>query len=338
MERPQVAALVVSSQPAPSTKLPHGPAEPLAPIAGKSILGWVVDAALGASVRRIALLGQEPTIESRRELIARSDKAMIEFVTPTRDVADSMAFALERLGSDLTLRDSTQVLILPAESPQIATGELRELIEHHVDSRAAATLLGGVGLHPVDDEPVVARDYSGRITSIADATSLDTGVLCIQASMLVPALRRVIAPRWRSGAPLSEIAGVLDEMGHKVEVLNRATPLTSISSAASRTPIEMELRDRVIKALMERGAVMPDPRQVTIDATVTLGQGVQVLPGSVIEGSTVVGDGAVIGPNSHLVNALVGSGACVPHSVVWNSEVGASEVLQPFSVLGAAAR
>jgi bifunctional UDP-N-acetylglucosamine pyrophosphorylase/glucosamine-1-phosphate N-acetyltransferase len=127
---------------------------------------------------------------------------------------------------------------------------------------------------------------------------------------------------------------VLDEVGHPVNVIPRLEPLRSIWSAATRTPIEMALHDRVIAGWRERGTSMPDPRQISIDATVTLGQGVQILPGSVVQGSSVVGDGAIIGPNTQLVNALIGSKAHVPHSVVIDAEVGASEQLRPFSVLG----
>lgn len=337
MERVQIAALVVSSNPAANVKLPSGPTVPLAPIAGKSVLGWVVDAVLGASIRRVAVLADEPTAITRSELALRADQAMIELVTPSRDIADSVSFALERLGSAFTLRDSAHVLILPAEAPQIETAELRALIESHVSSRVAATLLSAAGSTNNDDgDPIVTRDSAGRVTSIADGSAGPTGVLCVNAPLLIPALRRANSPSWRRQVPFAEILHVLDELGHQVNIIERHEPLQTISSTSTRTPIEMELHDRVIAGWLDRGTSMPDPRQVTIDATATLGQGVRVLPGTVIEGATVIGDGAIVGPNTHLVDALIGAGAQVPNSVVKNVEVRAREHLQPFSVLGSA--
>ena len=79
---------------------------------------------------------------------------------------------------------------------------------------------------------------------------------------------------------------------------------------------------------------MPDRRQVSIGSSVTLGRGVQLLPGSVLEGNTVVADGARIGPNTHLIDATVGSLAQVPHSVVDRNEVPARDELAPFTVMG----
>jgi bifunctional UDP-N-acetylglucosamine pyrophosphorylase/glucosamine-1-phosphate N-acetyltransferase len=163
-------------------------------------------------------------------------------------------------------------------------------------------------------------------------------MLCIRASLLVPALRRVLRPSWLSGTPIVEIAGVLDELGHDVMVMPRSEALEPITSIASRTPIEMKLRDRITTSWIHRGVNMPDPRQVSIDATVELGQGVTILPGSVLQGATVVADGATIGPNSHLINATIGSSAEVPHSVVNGVELDAHEQVAPFSVLGAGSR
>lgn len=334
MERPQIAALVMSNNPAPSVKVSSSPADPLAPIAGKSILGWVVDALLGASVRRIAVVQRDPLLETRGELASRSDRAMIELISSTRDLADSVSFALERIGSELLLRDSAHVLVVPAESPQIETHELRELIDTHVASGAAATLISSQApLLDGDADPVVVRDADGKVISIVEPGLSAPGLLCINASMLVPAIRRIDAPSWQQTIPLDDVVRVLDEMGHVVSIHARHEPLAMIWSAASRTPIQRSLRDRIIAGWIDRGTSIPDPNQVSIDATASLGQGVQVLPGSVIEGSSVIGDGAVIGPNTHLIDALIGAAAQVPHSVVTGAEVPARGSLPPFSVV-----
>ena len=338
MDRTHVAALIVQTQAAADAKSPDDASNPLAPIAGKSVTGWIVDAALNASVRRVGVIAPAPNADVRSELATRSDEALIEFVSPTVDIVETLTFAIERLGSELTLRDSTHVLLLPAESPQIESTELRSLIDTHVASGAAATLLAPAVDTDLSTGPVIIRDETGQVTSISETFAEPTSIMCIRAALLIPALHRTVVPTWKSGAPLAEIAGVLTEAGHQVDVIERPEPIEVIRSAATRTRIEMELRDRIVNRWIERGVVMPDPRQVSIDETVVLGKGVTVLPGSVLEAATVVGDGAIIGPNTQLHNALVGSQAEVPHSVVRNSEVATRQQVQPFSVLGAASR
>lgn len=333
MMRSQIAALVVPVQPFPGETKGSG-TDPLSPIAGKSIYSWIVDAALAASVRRIGIVASSPSVAARSELASRSDDAFVEFITPMHDVTETLMFAVERLGSELTLSDSAHILVLPAEAPQIEGDEIRALVDRHISSGAAATLLApeANATGSANDEPVIVRDVAGRIVSISDASET-AGILCIKASLLIPALNRTVAPRWAGGAPLAEIAGVLTEVGHMVDVVERSEPISIISSVASRAPIEMELRDRVVRHWIDRDVKMPDPRQVSIDATVTIGKGVQILPGTVLEGATVVGDGAIVGPNSHLIDATVGSRSHVPHAVVREADVPPLSKVQPFSVL-----
>ena len=242
-----------------------------------------------------------------------------------------MLDVLGRLDPGLALSDETDLLLVPAEAPHIDPEELRNVIRSHRAGSNAATLLATeVGTRT---DTVIRRDDAGEITSIHDVAVGGFTVLLVRASLLVPAMRRAADDKWTAGVPMREIAGLLEQLGHRVEVLAPNRNLESISTLMDRAPIEVELRDVITNRLLERGVSMPDPRQVTIDATVTIGHGVTILPGSVLEGNTVVGDGAVIGPNTHLVDAQVGADAEVPHSVVHGVEVPAHLRVTPFSIL-----
>lgn len=337
MERTHIAALVMSSQPPLSLKSPGRPQVPLGPIAGKSVVGWVADALLGSSIRRIAIVGDEPSSATRSELSARSDRALIEFVERQPDLAETVAIAIERLGSALSLQERSNILLVPAEAPHLVGSELRELVDEHLSSGGAATwLTSGHGESPSEADPIVGQTRSGSL-AFTDVSAEPAGILCVNASMLVPALRRISTGHWGyRGFPQGSVVRVLEEAGHKVTVISRPQPVELITSSATRTSIEVQLRDRVVNGWLDRGTTIPDPRQVSIDAGVTLGQGVSVLPGSMLQGATVVGDGAIVGPNSQLIDAHIGAGAVVPHSVVQNAEVSINEQLQPFSVLGSA--
>ena len=78
---------------------------------------------------------------------------------------------------------------------------------------------------------------------------------------------------------------------------------------------------------------MLDPRQTFIDATVSLGRDVTLYPGTMLQGATVVGDGCEIGPDTRLVDSVVGDGAVVEHAVVRESTVGARAHVGPYAAL-----
>ena len=332
MERSQITAVIVSTQPALDEKADPTPAHPLAPIAGKPVVAWVVDAAVAASIRRIGVVAHDVAPADRDELRNRTDNTVLEIVTPRADLTESMLDVLSRLDPDLALSDATDLLLIPAEAPHIDPAELRQLISHHRAEANAATLLATEVGNRTDT--VIQRNDAGEITSIHDVAVGGFTALLVRASLLIPAMRRASVDAWEPGVPMREIAGLLEQLGHRVGALAPRRDVESISTLVDRSPIEMELRDQVAQRLIECGVSIPDLRQVTIDATVTIGHGVTILPGSILEGDTVVGDDATIGPNTQLTNAVIGTGAHVPHSVVNGVEVTPHEHVTPFSILG----
>ena len=69
---------------------------------------------------------------------------------------------------------------------------------------------------------------------------------------------------------------------------------------------EAVLRGRINRRWMLDGVTMVDPSRTYIDATVVLEPDVRLLPGTILEGRTSIAAGAVIGPDSHLVDVVVG--------------------------------
>lgn len=338
MERVHIAALVVSSGPRRSLKPPGG-ADPLAPIAGRSMLAWVVDAAIGASIRRIGIVADPVDEPTRAELTSRAKNAVIEFVPRIENSVDDLATVIDRLGPQITLDENAHLLLLPAEAPEIEAGELRGLVELHISNGAAATTIGREpDARDTGAEPIVTRDTAGNIEAIIDPLAntggLQARIAIVRASLLVPALRRVTREGWHDGPMLADALRALEVAGHRVARLPRSETVVSVTSMATRVAVEQRIRERIVASWIDRGVAMIDPRRVTIDATVDLAQGVEVRPGSSLEGNTVVGDGAIVGPNSQLVNATIGTGARVANCVVMNTEVAAHEIVPPFSVLG----
>src|SRR5471030_3108575 len=87
---------------------------------------------------------------------------------------------------------------------------------------------------------------------------------------------------------------------------------------------EAELRRRINSRWMREGVTMVDPERTYIDATVELEPDVRLLPGTSLEGRTVIGTGSVIGPDAHIVDSVVGAFATIVSSAVSDSEIGDS--------------
>ena len=78
---------------------------------------------------------------------------------------------------------------------------------------------------------------------------------------------------------------------------------------------------------------MLDPDRTYIDATVELAPDVTLFPGSVLQGATVIGEGAEIGPNTRLVECTVAARAVVEETVGRHADIGAAAIVGPYAFL-----
>jgi bifunctional UDP-N-acetylglucosamine pyrophosphorylase/glucosamine-1-phosphate N-acetyltransferase len=128
---------------------------------------------------------------------------------------------------------------------------------------------------------------------------------------------------------------VLHDAGHRVEavVAADATETQGVNDRRQLAVAEAELRRRTNDSWLRRGVTMIDPGRTYIDATVQLAPDVTLFPGTILQGRTVVGERAEIGPDTRLVDCVVGSDARVEHSSGRDAEVGEAALVGPFAVL-----
>jgi len=81
------------------------------------------------------------------------------------------------------------------------------------------------------------------------------------------------------------------------------------------------------------GVLMLDPSTVYIDESVKIAPGAVLYPGVILEGSCEIAAGAVIGPNSHLTDTIVGENANIKQSVTVGAKIGAGTEVGPFAYL-----
>ena len=191
----------------------------------------------------------------------------------------------------------------------------------------------------------VIRDADGavrRIVEQKDATEDEASVTEINAGVYVfqaPALRAHLA-----------LVGTANSQGEKyltdVVALLRDSRLTVAASSAPDAATALGVNDRVQLAEAARvlnartvrrwqleGATILDPATTWIDVTATLAPDVTVLPNTHILRSTVIGEGAIVGPDTSLVDCEVGENATVTRTDATLAVIGAGATVGPFAYL-----
>jgi bifunctional UDP-N-acetylglucosamine pyrophosphorylase/glucosamine-1-phosphate N-acetyltransferase len=241
--------------------------------------------------------------------------------------------------------DDSTILVLPGDTPLLRPGTLRELVDVHLECANAATLLTSLMDDPAGYGRVI-RKTNGQVARIVehrdaspdelDVDEVCTSIYAFRRDLLGPALRTLTADNAQGEYYLTEVISVLGAMGHRIGCVQAPAEETQgVNDRWQLALAERELRARTNKRWLLSGVTMLDPRQTFVDVTVTIGRDVTLYPGTILQGSTTVGDGCDIGPDTRLVDCAVGSGAVVEHTVGTDAEVGPGARVGPYAHLPA---
>ena len=316
----------------------------LHPLCGRPMLLHVIDALVALPLERIVVVvghGAERVTKTLQEQMA--SEMPIEFVEQReqRGTGDAASVALTASSFDGDGEDD--LLIVPADTPLLRPETLATLAREHRAADAAATLLTAIS-DPAGYGRVV-RDDAGRVSHVVEQVDADdaelainewnTSIYCFRRGLLAPALRRLSPENAQGEYYLTDVVEVLRETGHLVIAAPVADPSepVGVNDRAQLAAAEAVLRARINDRWMREGVTMTDPAHTYVDASVELEPDARLLPGTILEGRTVVGAGAVIGPDSHLVDTIVGERAAVRQTVARETEIGDDVTCGPFAHL-----
>ena len=348
VKRPLAAIVLAAGE---GTRMRSETPKVLHPLAGRPMLAHLVDALTALSIDEMHIDRVVVVVGHGAERVTTTLQGAISTSTPVdfveqpvqRGTGDATAVALSAFSQDAGI-DEDDVVVLVADVPLLRMETIKELVLLHRESDAAATLLTMHLEDPTGYGRIVrdARGLVARIVEQSDAdeselaiTEVNPAIYCFKRSLLAPALRRLTATNAQGEYYLTDVIGVLREAGHSVSALTADDHLEcmGVNDRVQLSAAERVLRERINTRWMREGVTMVDPRATYIDASVTLEADVRLLPGTILEGDTRVGSGAIIGPNSRLINTQVGERSVVQSTNARDSEIGPDCTVGPYASL-----
>jgi bifunctional UDP-N-acetylglucosamine pyrophosphorylase / glucosamine-1-phosphate N-acetyltransferase len=345
--RPLAAVVLAAGE---GTRMRSSTPKVLHPLCGRPMLLHVVDALVALPLERVVIVvghGAERVTKTLQEQIAT--EMPIEFVEQRvqRGTGDATSVALTAFPDELD--SDGDIIVVPGDAPLLQPETLAALAREHRDTDAAATFLSAY----VDDTTGygrVVRDANGRVECIVEQTDATdeqleieevwTSISCFRRGLLAPALRRLSPENAQGEYYLTDVVAVLRQTGHTVNAMPADDPAEAagVNDRAQLAGAEDVLRLRINTRWMREGVTMVDPSRIYIDASVELEPEARLLPGTVLEGRTVIGAGSVIGPDTRLVDTIVGEGCVVEQTVARETEIGDEVTVGPFAYLRAGTR
>lgn len=338
--RPLSAVVMAAGE---GTRMRSARPKVLHPLCGRPMLLHVIDALTRLPLERIVVVvghGAEQVTKTTQDQAATEVPITYVEQHVQRGTGDAAGVALTAFGDELDGEDD--LLILPGDAPLLRAETLAAVAREHREADAAATVLTARVDDPTGYGRIV-RDEAGVLTEItehADADPLtltidevNTSIYCFRRGLLAPALRRLSPENSQGEYYLTDALAVLREAGHRVTAVEvpDASETMGVNDRAQLAAAEAGLRLRINEAWMREGVTMVDPTTTYVDVTVDLAHDVRLLPGTILEGRTVVGAHSVIGPHSRLVDTVVGSEATVTSSTVLESEIGDRATVGPYA-------
>ncbi|MFG6476201.1 bifunctional UDP-N-acetylglucosamine diphosphorylase/glucosamine-1-phosphate N-acetyltransferase GlmU [Microbacterium sp. P06] len=308
-------------------------------VGGRPLVGHVLDTAGALDPTRVIVV-----VRHERDLVADTVLGLAPgVVVVDQDEIPGTGRAVQVALAELGDFDG-DVLVLSADVPLLESATLAALIDAHRTQHAAATLLSARLDDPTGYGRIIRGEDGGvqRIVEQKDAsadeasvTEINVGVYVFQAPALRTHLELVGTANAQGERYLTDVVGLLRDSRHTVAATKApdASTALGVNDRVQLSEAARILNARTVRRWQLEGATILDPATTWIDVTATLAADVTVLPNTHILRSTVIGTGAMIGPDTSLVDCEVGEDATVTRTDATLAVIGARATVGPFAYL-----
>jgi bifunctional UDP-N-acetylglucosamine pyrophosphorylase/glucosamine-1-phosphate N-acetyltransferase len=251
---------------------------------------------------------------------------------PQLGTADAVRCGLGRVPAA-----ARHVLVTMGDVPLLPAELFQRLLREQAEGEATIALLAA----QVDDPTGygrILRSADGGATAVVedrdadDATrvsnEVNVGTYCFDAGWLRANIGNV--PASASGEYyLTDLVELAASGGRRVAVITapNAELTTGINDRIALAAADRLMRSRIAAAHMLNGVTIVDPPSTFIDAGVEIGQDARIEPWTVLAGTTVIAQDAIIGPQAEVRDSRIG-----PRSRVWSSVVEESTVAEDVEI------
>jgi bifunctional UDP-N-acetylglucosamine pyrophosphorylase/glucosamine-1-phosphate N-acetyltransferase len=305
--------------------------------AGRSLLGHALAAAepLHAAHTVVVVGHRRAEVTAALAEIAPNAQAVVQ--AEQRGTGHAVRIAIDALPPQLT----GTIVVLPGDAPLLTAQTLQSLVDER--GGAAAALLTSVAPDPTGYGRVL-RGALGRVIDVvehkdasAEQRALDevaAGVYAFDAAFLRDALSRLTTANAQGEEYLPDVIKICVSDGQPVAALVAAHEQTAgVNDRVQLAAAARVYNDRLLAAHMRAGVSVLDPGTTWVDASVHIDADATLLPGVDLHGSTTIGAGARIGPQTSITDSAIGADSRLERTVANQARIGARVTVGPFAYL-----
>ena len=303
-------------------------------VAGKSMLGHVIDTARALAPRKIHVVIGHGAEQVRQRLAAED----IHFVLQAEQLGTGHAVA-----QAMPQVDADKVLILYGDVPLTRVETLAALLQQ-VNEQQLGLLT--VQLADPSGYGRIIRDAAGEVQAIVehkDASEAqrairegNTGILAVPGKRLGEWLGRLSNSNAQGEYYLTDVIAmaVTDGLRVATETAAEEMEVLGANDRLQLAQLERYYQWRAARQLMAQGVTLRDPARIDVRGEVQAGRDVLIDVNVILEGKVLIEDGVQIGANCVIKDSILRRGAQVKaNSHLDGAELGEGADCGPFARL-----
>jgi bifunctional UDP-N-acetylglucosamine pyrophosphorylase/glucosamine-1-phosphate N-acetyltransferase len=333
-------------------------------LCGLAMVLWPVRAALAAGAGRVVVV--DAPARALERLLPEGVELAVQAQADGTGGAARAAMAMLDAAGGRALDAAAPVVVLSGDVPLVSAEAIGELLEAHVASGAAATMVTTMLEDPTGYGRVV-RDADGAVLRVVETKAqgdstqaereireVNTGIFAFAARALADTLERLSSDNAQGELYLPQVLDLLRADGAKVaaQLVADERLVLGVNDREALARVRALAQAAIHERHMRAGVGIVDPAATVIDVDVEIGQDTVIEPFTTIKGQARVGrectvrhsylvdcvleDGVTVGPFSYLrPGTVLRGGSRVGTFVeVKNSDVGAGARVPHLSYIG----
>jgi bifunctional UDP-N-acetylglucosamine pyrophosphorylase / glucosamine-1-phosphate N-acetyltransferase len=313
-------------------------------IAGRTLLGHALAAAEGLEPQHLVVVVRHGRDQVAAHVQQVAPQAVIADQDDVKGTGRAVECGLRSLAAATGTPLTGTVLVTYGDVPMLTTQTLARLVQQHEHEGNAVTLISAVLGDPTGYGRVLRR-ADGTVEAIVEqkdgtpeqlaVREASCGIYAFDAAVLAGALARLTTDNAQGEMYLTDVVGIVDSDGGRVAamVLDDVWQAEGVNDRAQLAAVGGELNRRIVHGWMREGVTVVDPATTWIDVQVRLAPDVVIEPGTQLRGASVVGEGALIGPETTLRDVQVGARASVVRTHGSDARIGEGASVGPFAYL-----
>lgn len=238
--------------------------------------------------------------------------------------------------------DEDLVIVINGDMPLISTFTIKSFISFLQLGNFDGALASAV-FDKTPNYGRIVRDDEGNFSKIVEQKDcneeeleieeVNIGLYCFKGKQLKDSFKKLNNNNAQKEYYITDIPYYIMEAGGKIGVymLQDSDETQGINSRSDLSLVTKTLLSGTREKHMDNGVTLIDPSNTYISLDVEIGKDTIIYPGTNIQGSTKIGEGCIIGPNSTIVSSEIGNHVTIETSKVAFSKIADNVIIGPFA-------